>query len=148
MVRLLDINVLIALCDPAHAFHQSAWAWFKPLTRKGWATCPLTENGLLRILGHPSYPHGPGSPVLVREMLVHLRQYAGYRFWPDDVTFSDQTLFPSLQGLLHPQLTDVYLLGLAARHHGLLATFDSRIPAAAVRENPSLEFIPKSRISA
>lgn len=140
--RLLDVNVLIALCDPAHCFHGAAWKWFKPLAPHGWATCPLTENGLLRILGHPSYPRGPGRPGPVREMLFHLRRYAGHEFWSDDVTFCDQELFHSFQGLTPAVLTDAYLLGLAVRHEGYLATFDSRIPGALFKGKPPIELIP------
>ena len=59
---LLDVNVLIALVDPAHVHHEPAHAWFSQQGSTSWATCPMTENGLLRIVGHPRYPNSPGSP--------------------------------------------------------------------------------------
>jgi len=49
---LLDVNVLIALIDPAHVQHDAAHAWFASTGQHSWATCPLTENGVLRIVGH------------------------------------------------------------------------------------------------
>ena len=53
MIRfLLDINVLIALIDPAHVQHDRAHRWFAGRGQKAWATCPLTENGVLRIVGN------------------------------------------------------------------------------------------------
>ncbi|MEI6674119.1 MAG: hypothetical protein WCO57_02970 [Verrucomicrobiota bacterium] len=51
--------MLIALADPAHAFHAAARKWLAARQRMGLATCPLTENGFLRIYGHPSYPVSP-----------------------------------------------------------------------------------------
>jgi predicted nucleic acid-binding protein len=59
---LLDVNVLIALIDPAHIQHDRAHAWFAKFGKKAWATCPLTENGVLRIVGHARYPNSPGTP--------------------------------------------------------------------------------------
>jgi predicted nucleic acid-binding protein len=47
---LFDVNVLIALFDPAHVHHESAHAWWKANQSSGWATCPLTENGFVRVL--------------------------------------------------------------------------------------------------
>jgi len=46
-----------------------AQAFFTLKKQDGWATCPLTENAFLRILGHPSYPKGPGSPSAARTLL-------------------------------------------------------------------------------
>lgn len=51
---LLDVNVLIALFDSAHIHHVQAHEWFSKNAFQGWVTCPVTENGLLRILSHPS----------------------------------------------------------------------------------------------
>jgi predicted nucleic acid-binding protein len=67
MIHLLDVNVLIALCDPAHPHHAAAIAFFRAgPARDGWATCPLVENGFLRIFGSARYPGGPGSPEEAR----------------------------------------------------------------------------------
>src|SRR5579862_1939400 len=82
-VSLLDVNVLIALIDPAHEFHASAHVWFKRNRQNGWATCPITENGCLRIMSNPGYPF-PGLTVKrVRGILAELVRVEGHRFWPD-----------------------------------------------------------------
>lgn len=79
MLCLADINVLIALADPAHAFHSVARGWLAARPRTGLATCPLTENGFLRIYGHPAYPGGPGSPAHALLDLRVYRQRRGHR---------------------------------------------------------------------
>lgn len=142
---LLDANVLLALADAGHEFHLRAWAWFRPLAKSGWATCPLTENALLRIMGQPSYPNGPGSPEQVLPLLTQMRTAVGHHFWPDAISFTDSEIFGSLHKLSPRQLTDVYLLGLARHHSARFATFDSRIQAEAVIESTAhLEVIPIS----
>jgi hypothetical protein len=57
---LLDVNVLIALLDQRHVQHEQAHGWFAAAQANGWATCPLTQNAVLRILGQPRYPNSPG----------------------------------------------------------------------------------------
>ena len=69
MTFLLDVNVMIALIDPLHIHHLQAEAWFLRAGKDGWATCPLTENGTLRIVGDKRYANSPGSPVIVAEVL-------------------------------------------------------------------------------
>jgi len=131
MIHLLDINVLIALCDPAHPHAAAAGRFFASgLTRTGWATCPLVENGFLRILGSPRYPGGPGSPQAARHLLSGLRSAPGHQFWPDDLTLADSGAVPVLPSSEH--LTDAYLLALAVRHGGRLATFDSQIDPSRI----------------
>ena len=58
---LLDVNVLIAIFAPHHIHHEAAHAWFAANRSSGWATCPLTENGMVRILSNPA-----SSPVAER----------------------------------------------------------------------------------
>lgn len=70
MIALLDINVLIARADPAHVFHKRALEWLASLKNASLATCPLTENGFLRIYGNPVYPDGPGSPAEAIPLLI------------------------------------------------------------------------------
>ena len=77
MRALLDVNVLIALVDTAHVQHDEAHEWFGKTGRKAFATCPLTENGLLRIVGHPRYPNSPGSPGAVMLSLAAMRALPG-----------------------------------------------------------------------
>lgn len=132
-IGLLDVNMLLALFDPRHVHHEPAQRWFETEGRRGWASCPLTENGFIRIASQPSYPSSPGNTTVVRELLTEFCRHSRHTFWPDSATLRDDKLFCSgaLVGSHH--LTDVYLLGLAVQHHGRLITFDRRIPAPAVR---------------
>jgi toxin-antitoxin system PIN domain toxin len=129
---LLDINVLIALIDPAHVQHDRAHAWFAATAKEAWATCPLTENGVLRIVGHARYPNSPGTPAAVAEVMTGLRALSGHEFWPDDLTLFDGRYVDTARLLDSAQVTDSYLLALAALHNGRLATFDRRLVAGAV----------------
>jgi toxin-antitoxin system PIN domain toxin len=129
---LLDINVLIALIDPAHVQHDKAHAWFAANGQKAWATCPITENGVLRIVGHPRYPNCPGSPAAVADLLVAFLELPGHVFWPDDVSLFDRKHVNAARLLDSAHLTDSYLLALACARHGQLATFDARLVTDAV----------------
>jgi len=129
---LLDVNVLIALVDPRHVQHDAAHTWFASEGHAAWATCPLTENGLLRIVGHPRYPNSPGSPALVAGLLAGLRSLPGHCFWADRISLADPALVDTTRLLDAAQVTDTYLLALARAHGGQLATFDRRLVTAAV----------------
>jgi toxin-antitoxin system PIN domain toxin len=129
---LLDINVLIALMDPAHVQHDRAHEWFATSGKQAWATCPLTENGVLRIIGHARYPNSPGTPAAVVELMKGLRALPGHEFWPDDLTLLDGQPILSARLLDSAQVTDSYLLALAYAHDGQLATFDRRLVTNAV----------------
>lgn len=127
-MMLLDTNVLIARVDTAHTHHQRAVTWFKKTAPSGWATCPLTVNGFVRIVGHPSYPDGPGSPGKAALLLKKLIGAApGHRFFPDDLSLLDTAAFPSLAGVGSQQITDLYLLALAVNHNMRFLSFDQRI---------------------
>ena len=118
---LLDVNVWIALLDDAHQLSEEANAFIEsPEARI--ATCPLVENGVIRIMAMPSYSRGGGLPMsLVRQRLQQACSSLDHAFWPDDVSLRDDTLvdFSRVQG--HQQVTDLYLLALAVRHGGTLA---------------------------
>ena len=129
---LLDINVLIALIDPAHVQHDRAHEWFAATGRKAWATCPLTENGVLRIVGHARYPNSPGTPAAVAKLLIALCALPGHEFWSDDITLLDAKRVDGSRLLDSAQVTDSYLLALARAHGGQLATFDQRLVTDAV----------------
>lgn len=133
MIALLDVNVVIALIDPGHIHHKAANRWFEG-HEAGWATCPLVENGVARIVGRARYPNSPGPPSVVLEMLLILRRQPGYAFWPDDVSLLDPRWFDLAQFVSHARLTDSYLLGLAASKGGHLASFDRKLDARAVRD--------------
>ncbi len=131
-VFLLDVNVLIALIDPAHVQHDSAHDWFATEGRQNWATCPLTENGAVRIVSHPRYPGLPGPPAAIADVLARFGALPGHVFWPDDISLLDQQRVDASRLLSHSQVTDTYLLALARAHRGKLATFDRRLVTAAV----------------
>ncbi len=129
---LLDVNVLVALFSPDHVHHELAHDWFADHRQHGWATCPLTENGFVRVLTVPSKDV---PPLRTGELLDRLRTFckSGHHvFWPDTLSVRDATVFNQAFIRGHRQLTDVYLLGLAKTMNGTLATFDRTIPLAAV----------------
>jgi toxin-antitoxin system PIN domain toxin len=130
---LLDVNVLIALIDPAHVHHESAHTWFKARGRRGWASCPLIENGVIRIVSHPKYPNHVGPPGLVADVMARLCRLPGHVFWPDDISVLDGKHIDTTRLLSSSQITDSYLLALARVHDGQLATFDNRLVVDAVR---------------
>lgn len=131
-VYLLDVNVLIALVDPAHIQHDQAHDWFARVGHKGFATCPLTENGLIRIIGHPKYPNSPGPPSVVLQSLVTIRGLPGHKFWPDDLSVADGEFFASELLSSHSRVTDSYLLALAHAKGGRLATMDQKLATEVV----------------
>jgi toxin-antitoxin system PIN domain toxin len=128
----LDVNVLIALLDSDHASHDSAISWFSKHAREGWASCPITQNGSIRIMSNPGYP----NPLPVQAVIEHLAEACQqdiHEFWPDEVSLLDSEVVDSTRIHGPRQLTDVYLLALAVRHGGRLVTFDTGIPLAAVK---------------
>lgn len=133
MVFLLDVNVLIALIDPAHIQHDAAHEWFGSVGKKAWASCPITENAVLRIVGDPQYPNSPGSPADVAEVLTQLLALRGHVVWADDISLFDNPNVDTAHLLSPRQVTDSYLLALACAHEGQLATFDRRLVVSAVR---------------
>ncbi|MEZ2127654.1 MULTISPECIES: TA system VapC family ribonuclease toxin [unclassified Sinorhizobium] len=142
MTFLLDVNVLIALIDPGHVAHDDAHEWFAAMGQTAWATCPITENGVIRIVGNPKYPNSPGSPSLVVAIIGKLRSLPGHSFWPDDVSLVGSGDIAPTKILTPGQVTDTYLLALAKTRGGQLATFDRKLSAAAVtRGNTALHLI-------
>jgi toxin-antitoxin system PIN domain toxin len=139
---LLDVNVLIALLDRRRVHHPAAQRWFQIDGMPNWATCPMTENGVLRIVGHPRYLNSPGSPAIVSPLLQRLLGMGGHVFWSDDVSLLDNPLVDT-QAIVSDQITDTYLLALAVKHGGRLATFDRRLVTSAVRGGAAaLHLIP------
>jgi len=131
-VALLDVNVLVALFDPDHVHHELAHDWFGDHRPSGWATCPVTENGFIRVLANPAYA---SSVTRASDLAARLRRFcesAGHVFWPDTVSLREATRFDTAAVAGYRQLTDVYLLGLARSHGGRLATFDRTIPISPV----------------
>ena len=132
MRALLDINVLLARVDRHHVHHQRVTQWLASVRVEAWVTCPLTENGFLRIFSNPAYSTGPGSLSGAIHVLAQIRALPGHQFVPDDVSVMDLKRFPQLRTATPAQLTDLYLLGLAGQHHLTFVTLDGRVPAHLV----------------
>jgi toxin-antitoxin system PIN domain toxin len=129
---LLDVNVLIALLDSDHASHDAAIRWFAKHAPEGWASCPITQNGCIRIMSNQGYP----NPLPVQAVIGRLAEACDeviHEFWPDEVSLLDSDVVDSTRIHGPRQLTDIYLLALAVQHEGRLVTFDNGIPLAAVR---------------
>ncbi len=131
MRALLDVNVLIALFDADHSLHSQAMQWFAENGRAGWASCPLTQNGCIRVMSQPGYPN-TGPVKLITERLREAASHSQHEFWPDDVSALDEALIDTARVHGPKQLTDVYLLALAVSHGGRFVTFDRSLPISAV----------------
>ena len=131
MRALLDINVLIALHDRDHVHHQRAALWFEAHVAHGWASCPLTQNGCLRIMSQPGYSSPQPLATLV-QMLQSSTASSIHQMWADDISLLDAQHFHHAHIHSHIQLTDLYLLALAVKNGGRLVSFDQRIPLSAV----------------
>jgi uncharacterized protein len=130
MRALLDVNVLIALLDVDHSSHKRASAWLMAHSDNGWASCPITQNGCIRIMAHPGYPGAFPVKVLAKR-LREATQNSLHEFWPDEVSILDETTIDTSRIHGPRQITDVYLLALAVRHGARFVTFDRGISIAA-----------------
>jgi toxin-antitoxin system PIN domain toxin len=148
LTYLLDVNVLIALIDPAHVAHDDAHNWFSTDGHLSWASCPITENGVLRILGNPKYPNSPGSPAVVAGIVAQLRALPGHCFWEEDFSLIGHEAVDSRRILTSGQVTDTYLLAMAKAHDGQLATFDRRLSVDSVKSGrAALHLIPAGKLT-
>ena len=129
---LLDVNVWIALLDDAHVHNAEALAFFQKPGLK-MATCPLVENGVIRVLNLPGYSHhGPAGFEAVRTKMALACADVDHEFWADDISLRTDGLVNWSRVFGHGQITDLYLLALAVAHQGALATFDHRIALNAI----------------
>jgi toxin-antitoxin system PIN domain toxin len=134
-IALLDVNALIALLWEEHPFHKRCAQWFSGAATSGWATCPITQSGCVRILSNPAFTANPPSAVsALRILQTATESESNHHFWSDDLPLSALRLRWS-KGLGHKQITDSYLIALAIHHHGKLVTFDSRMVALAGQGN-------------
>ncbi|MCD7098243.1 TA system VapC family ribonuclease toxin [Stenotrophomonas sp. MMGLT7] len=131
-VYLLDVNVLLALLDPLHSHHPRAHAWFAAHGARAWASCAVTQNGALRIMAHRSYPNRVASVAEAAEVLAEFCAQPAHRYWPGELSLLDSPLVERGRLLSPAQVTDTWLLALAVRHGGRLATFDRRLVTDAV----------------
>ena len=131
-VALLDVNVLVALFNPQHTHHEMAHDWFADHQANGWATSAITQNGFVRVLTSPASDVGV---IRAAELVDRLRQFCSNKhhvFWAESVSLTDAKIFNPALIRGHRQVSDIYLLGLAKKMGGYLATLDSGIPLGAV----------------
>jgi toxin-antitoxin system PIN domain toxin len=131
LIALLDINFLIALFDAAHVHHAAAQGWLSVHRSAGWATCPITQNGCIRVLSQTRYPGNLPVADITRRLRAATNA-PDHTFWPDSISLCDAERFLHDQILTSKPLTDLYLLALAVANKGRLATFDRGIPLSAV----------------
>jgi len=139
---LLDLNILTALLWPAHEHHEAAHRWFGGRRNGRWATCALTELGLMRLVTNPSFSREALSPADALTLLSSNLSHDKHDFWVEDLSVAEALgdVPRKLQG--HKQVTDCYLLALARHHGGVLATFDRAIePLAAGWATAALETV-------
>lgn len=132
MRALLDINVLLALLDRDHADHQRARDWLATQIADGWASCAITQNGFVQIVSQPRYP----SPVPATEAIARLAAAVAtehHEFWICSISVLDDDVVDRTSVLGPRQVTDTYLLALAAAHGGRFVTFDRSVPLTAAR---------------
>lgn len=131
MRALLDVNVLIAILDSDHLHHARAMAWLTDNIKSGWASCPLTQNGCIRIMSQSGYPNALPAAA-VAERLAAATQTTHHVFWPDAVSMLDAGRITWNAVLGARQVTDVYLLALAVQQGGRLVTLDRAVSLRAV----------------
>jgi len=129
----LDINVLLALSWPSHVHHNQTAHWFSRIL--GFSTCPFTESGFVRLSSNSSYTPNPVAPLEALALLRQITSLPGHQFWPASLPLSE-AIRPDCPVVGHRQITDAYLIALAAEHGGILATLDRG--AAALASDPSL----------
>lgn len=135
MISLLDVNLLVALAWPSHVQHDAALGWFRENRAAGWATCPLTQSGFVRVSSNRQVIPEAKSPQEAVGLLRRIVELPGHRFWEDDFAIATASEIASERLLGYRQVTDAHLLALAIRRGGRLATFDGGIR----------ELVPKDR---
>jgi uncharacterized protein len=132
---LLDVNVLVALAWPTHVHHDRAHRWLAA-NKNGWATCPATQTGFIRVVANPAFSPHALSP---REALAQLEAMLGQRghvFWADDRPFAGSKFVAAERLVGHRQITDAHLLAIALRHNGRLVTFDAGVESLVPKGTP------------
>ena len=140
MRALLDVNVLIALLDADHSLHLRATEWFAANAEAGWASCPITQNGCVRIMSNAGYPN-PLPARAVMERLAEATASSIHAFWPDDISILDGQRVDAARVHGPRQLTDLYLLALAVSNGGRFVTFDHSVPKDAIKGAASKDIV-------
>ena len=140
------MNVLVALAWPNHVHHEVVRTWLEHNAHLGWATCPTTESGFVRISSNPVIPHAVTPPAAL-SMLGRLRDVDGHTFFTDDVSLVASPHVDTQRIASHRQVTDAHLLAIARRHDGRLATLDRGLRRTLARgeHDPSVVVIGADR---
>jgi toxin-antitoxin system PIN domain toxin len=136
---LLDTNLLIALLWPRHQQHGLAVRWFARHRGQGWATCPFTQAGFVRIVSNPAFSRDAVQPREAIQVLCANTAAKEHEFWPDELPVAGSVAFAGVRLVGHQQVTDAYLLGLAISRGGVLATLDKGIGALTEPRTPERE---------
>ena len=136
---LLDTNVLIALSWRGHAEHERVSKWFARQGANGWATCPITQAGFVRIVSSPAFSRQAASPQEALQLLKQNLAHPKHKFWPADLDLVEATKLITDRIVGHQQVTDAYLLGLAIKKQGTLATLDRGILELLGARSPQQE---------
>lgn len=140
---LLDLNILTALLWPAHEHHEAAHRWFRSRSKAHWATCALTQLGFVRIVSNPAFSRDALAPPEAVALLAENLAHPAHEFWAERLQVPAAVGGIGLASSGHRQVTDAYLLALASRRKGVLATFDRGLSllAGAVFAS-ALELVP------
>lgn len=136
------MNVLVALAWPNHVHHDLAHRWFRRQQRDGWATCPLTESGFVRVSSNRRAIPGASTPAEAIVLLQRIRQLEGHVFWTDEISPAKCAATPFARVASYRQITDAHLLALALHRGGALATLDQGlVELAGPGERDAVEVI-------
>ncbi len=130
-MRLLDVNVLIALAYPPHVSHQKVSHWYDTEGMKAWASCPLTQTGFVRIVSNPAFSATIPDVSEAVALLAGLIQSSGHQFWPDELPMTAAADMFGAKLVGHQQVSDAYLLAMAVKNKGQLVTLDRAITRLA-----------------
>ena len=132
---LLDVNALMALGWPNHQNHRAVVTRLDRRPAPEWATCALTQLGFVRLSSNPAVVGVRRTPAQVVAVLASLVADRRHRYLPSLPALPDvASHFDHLLG--HQQVTDAYLLAVAAANEAILLTLDRRLaPPAAVSAN-------------
>jgi toxin-antitoxin system PIN domain toxin len=145
MIRLLDVNVLLALAWPEHQHHEAAHGWFAQHRAEGWATCPVTQAAFVRLSSTPAVVKDAMTPLEAISAIERSTSQPEHHFWPQNEPLSQMAPEMMVRVMGAKQMTDAVLLDLAIKQGGRLATFDSAIAQLLPRGSAllaHLEIIP------
>jgi len=125
--NLLDVSVLIPLFWAGHPQHENAREWFVHHANEGWATCPVTQAGFVRLVSNPIFSKSATTVAEAAKLLAENLGHPKHIYWPADISYLEATehFLGRITG--YRQSTDAYLIGLAIHRRGRLVTMDRGI---------------------